>query len=196
MAKIVGAKDNIVGGTAGALQTDFPTSVSNVFSNNPKAAMIAEGDFVPGVAGAANPLEPETGFNVFDFPSINDSQPAVVGGGDLVVMFKDDPVARAFMEYLTTPGGGGDPGEAGRLLLGEQERRRERLPRRDPGEDGRGPGECGDVPLRPLRPAAVRVRRHRRPGPVQAVPGLPEGPGPTSTGSRRRWRLAAKKAFG
>ena len=103
MAKVIGDVDNIAGGRAGALQTDFPTSVSNVFSESPKAAMIAEGDFVPGVAGDANPLEPETGFNVFDFPSINDSEPAVVGGGDLVVMFTDNPVARAFMEYLTTP---------------------------------------------------------------------------------------------
>ena len=32
MAKIVGDADNIVGGTSGALQTDFPTSVSNVFA--------------------------------------------------------------------------------------------------------------------------------------------------------------------
>jgi ABC-type glycerol-3-phosphate transport system substrate-binding protein len=103
MAKIVGDVDNIAGGQAGALQTDFPTSVSNVFSATPKAAMIVEGDFVPGVAGEANPLEPETGFNVFTFPSINDSAPAVVGGGDLVVMFEDNPVARAFMEFLTTP---------------------------------------------------------------------------------------------
>jgi hypothetical protein len=103
MAKVVGDVENIAGGRAGALQTDFPTSVSNVFSATPKAAMIAEGDFVPGVAGDANPLEPETGFNVFAFPSINDSEPAVVGGGDLVVMFEDNPVARAFMEFLTTP---------------------------------------------------------------------------------------------
>jgi ABC-type glycerol-3-phosphate transport system substrate-binding protein len=103
MAKVVGDVDNIAGGKAGALQTDFPTSISNVFSNTPKAAMIIEGDFVPGVAGEANPLKPETGFNVFTFPSINDSAPAVVGGGDLVVMFKDDPVAKAFMEFLTTP---------------------------------------------------------------------------------------------
>jgi hypothetical protein len=102
MAKVIGDTDNIAGGKSGALQTDFPTSISNVFSADPKAAMIIEGDFVPGVAGTANPLEPETGFNVFEFPSINDSPPAVVGGGDLVVMFTDNPVARAFMEYLTT----------------------------------------------------------------------------------------------
>ena len=102
MAKVVGDADNIAGGKAGALQTDFPTSVSNVFSESPKAAMIMEGDFVPGVAGEANPLEPETGFNVFDFPSIGDSPPSVVGGGDFVVMFKDNPVAQAFVEYLAS----------------------------------------------------------------------------------------------
>jgi len=106
MAKIVGDVDNIAGGQAGALQTDFPTSVSNVFSKTPKAAQVIEGDFVPGVAGEGNPLEPETGFNVFSFPSINDSDPAVVGGGDLVVMFEDNPVAKAFMEFLTTPEAG------------------------------------------------------------------------------------------
>ena len=103
MAKIVGDTDNIAGGKAGALQTDFPTSVANVFSATPKAAMVIEGDFVPGVAGESNPLEAETGFNVFPFPAINDSPASVVGGGDLVVMFKDNPVAKAFVEYLTTP---------------------------------------------------------------------------------------------
>jgi alpha-glucoside transport system substrate-binding protein len=103
MAKIVGDTDNIAGGKAGALQTDFPTSVANVFSTTPKASMVLEGDFVPGVAGENNPLEPEEGFNVFPFPSIDDSVESVVGGGDLVVMFKDNPVAQAFVEYLTTP---------------------------------------------------------------------------------------------
>jgi alpha-glucoside transport system substrate-binding protein len=103
MAKIVGDTDNIAGGKAGALQTDFPTSVANVFSASPKAAMVIEGDFVPGVAGDKNPLEPEEGFNIFPFPSIDGSASSVVGGGDLVVMFKDNPVAKAFIEYLTTP---------------------------------------------------------------------------------------------
>jgi ABC-type glycerol-3-phosphate transport system substrate-binding protein len=103
MAKIVGDGGNIAGGQAGALQTDFPTSVSNVFSETPKAAMVLEGDFVPGVAGDANPLKPETGFNVFPFPTIGDSGKAVVGGGDLVVLFKESPAAQAFVEYLTTP---------------------------------------------------------------------------------------------
>jgi alpha-glucoside transport system substrate-binding protein len=100
MAKIVGDADNIAGGTAGALQTDFPTSVSNVFSENPKAAVVIEGDFVAGAV--ESPLEPETGFNVFQFPSFGDEPASVVGGGDTVVMFTDSPAAQALIRYLTT----------------------------------------------------------------------------------------------
>ena len=101
MAEIVGNPSNIAGGTQGALQTDFPTSVSQVFSESPDAAMVIEGDFVPG--SVESPLEPETGFNVFPFPAIDDSPPSVVGGGDFVVMFNDNPAAEALVEYLATP---------------------------------------------------------------------------------------------
>jgi ABC-type glycerol-3-phosphate transport system substrate-binding protein len=100
MGKILGDADNIAGGTSGALQTDFPTSVSNVFSESPKAAQVIEGDFVPGVVDS--PLEAETGYNVFAFPEIGDSGKVVVGGGDTVVMFEDSPAAQALVRYLTT----------------------------------------------------------------------------------------------
>jgi alpha-glucoside transport system substrate-binding protein len=103
MAQVLGDSGNIAGGTAGALQTDFPTSVSNVFAQKPKAAMVLEGDFVPGVVASKNPLKPITGYNQFAFPSINGSPPAVMGGGDIVVMFKDSPAARALITYLATP---------------------------------------------------------------------------------------------
>jgi alpha-glucoside transport system substrate-binding protein len=101
MAKIVGDADNMVGGTAGALQTDFPTSVTNVLSQEPKGAQVIEGDFVPGAV--EHGLEPETDFNVFAFPEIGDSGAAVVGGGDTVVLFSDSPAAQALVGYRTTP---------------------------------------------------------------------------------------------
>ena len=101
MAKIYGDKDNIVGGTQGALQTDFPGSVSNVFTDNPKGAMVMEGDFVAGAVKTT--LKPETGYNVFPFPNVNGSAPAVMGGGDIVIMFKDTPAAQAFVKFLATP---------------------------------------------------------------------------------------------
>jgi alpha-glucoside transport system substrate-binding protein len=101
MAKVLGDTQNIAGGTAGALQTDFPTSVSNVFAQSPKAAQVIEGDFVPGAVETG--LEPETDFNVYGFPTIGDAAPSVVGGGDTVVMFNDSPAAQALIKYLASP---------------------------------------------------------------------------------------------
>ena len=100
MADVVGESDNMVGGTQGALQTEMPQSVANVFNDPPKAAMVLVGDFAPGQGDFT--LEPETGFNVFTFPSIEGSEPMVVGSGDLFVNFKQSEAATAFLEYLTT----------------------------------------------------------------------------------------------
>jgi alpha-glucoside transport system substrate-binding protein len=100
MADIVGDSADMVGGTEGALQTEMPDSVANVFNDPPKAAMVPVGDFAPAQGDFT--LERETGYNVFTFPSIDGSGPSVVGGGDLFVQFRDSPAADAFLEYLTT----------------------------------------------------------------------------------------------
>ncbi len=100
MADVVGASDNMVGGTDGALQTEMPDSVAKVFSDAPDGAMVVIGDFAPGVTETT--LEPETGYNVFTFPSIEDSVQSVVGSGDLFLKFKESAAADAFLEYLTT----------------------------------------------------------------------------------------------
>jgi alpha-glucoside transport system substrate-binding protein len=101
MADVLGDSSNTYGGTSGALQTDFPTSVNNVFQTPPKAAMVIEADFVPGVATVK--AKPVTDYNVFTFPSVDGSTPSVVAGGDTVMMFKDTPAAEAFVKYLATP---------------------------------------------------------------------------------------------
>jgi alpha-glucoside transport system substrate-binding protein len=103
MVQILGDTGNIAGGTSGALQTDFPTSVTNVYSNPPKAAMVFEGDFVQGVIDSSTKAQAGTDYNQFPFPSINGSQPSVVGGGDMIVTFKSDPATEAFVKYLATP---------------------------------------------------------------------------------------------
>jgi hypothetical protein len=103
MAEIVGDSGNIAGGTQGALQTDFPTSVTQVFADPPKAAQVMEGDFVAGVISDSTEAQPGEGFDVFPFPAIGDSGSVIVGGGDTVVMFTDSPAAQAFVTYLTTP---------------------------------------------------------------------------------------------
>jgi alpha-glucoside transport system substrate-binding protein len=100
-AKIVGDTGNIPGGRSGALQTDFPTSVTQVLSDKPKAAMAIEGDFVPNDAKAD--VKPIKDYNVFPFPSIKPStRSAIVGGGDTVIMLKSNAASRAFISFLAT----------------------------------------------------------------------------------------------
>jgi alpha-glucoside transport system substrate-binding protein len=94
---------NMAGGTSGALQTDFPTSVTNALSPSPKAAMVIEADFVPTDITDKS-MKPITDYNEFPFPTIGKASPAtVLAGGDVVVMFKDTPATRALVKYLATP---------------------------------------------------------------------------------------------
>jgi len=103
MAEVFSDTDNIAGGTSGALETDFPSAVTNAFKEDPDAAMVIEADFVESVITDSTEAEPETGFNVFDFPAVEGSDPAVVGGGDSIIMFEDSPAAQALIEYLASP---------------------------------------------------------------------------------------------
>jgi len=101
MAKVFSDSSNIAGGTSGALQTDFPTSVSNVFAPDPKGAQVIEADFVPG--SVKTTLKPETGYNMFPFPSVNGSPESVVTKGNVIIIFRDSPAVQAFVRYLVTP---------------------------------------------------------------------------------------------
>ena len=101
MGKVLGDTSNLYGGTSGAVQTDFPTSVNNVFQNPPKAAIVMEGDFVPGVATVK--ASPVTDYNEFAFPSILPSTASSVEvGGDTIVTFRDNPAIEAFVKYLAS----------------------------------------------------------------------------------------------
>jgi alpha-glucoside transport system substrate-binding protein len=102
MAQVLGDTGNIPGGKSGALQTDFPTSVTQVLTDKPKAAMNIEGDFVPSDIKAN--VKPVTDYNVFPFPSIKPATASsIMGGGDTVIMLKDNPAARALISFLATP---------------------------------------------------------------------------------------------
>lgn len=105
MAQVLGDRQNILGGTQGALQTEFPASVEAVFQDPPRAAQVIEADFVPGVVADSTRLEPVTGYNVYAFPEIGDSEDYVVGGGDSITTFRDSPAVRAFVEFLASTEG-------------------------------------------------------------------------------------------
>ncbi len=102
-AELVGDPANIAGGTDGALETDFVTSVTQVFTGDPAAATVYEGDFVPGQIPADEGAEAGVDYDFFDFPSIDGSEPAVVGGGDAAVALTDNAAAQEFLAFLATP---------------------------------------------------------------------------------------------
>src|SRR5262245_62984829 len=101
LAELWGNNDLIAGGAKGALQTDFPTSVTNVFAENPKAAMVYEGDFVAGVISSETQAQVGTDANFFPFPQAGDSA-AVVGGGDVAVALTDKPASFELLKFLAS----------------------------------------------------------------------------------------------
>ena len=94
MGDIIGNGDLIAGGTSGALQTDFTGSVTQMFADPPEGAMLFEGNFVGGVINGETQSKVGPDADFFDFPSIDGSPPAVMGGGDLAALLKDSRAGR------------------------------------------------------------------------------------------------------
>ena len=104
MGQILGDTSNLDGGTSGALQNGFNTSVTDAFSSPSKGAMVFEADFVAGVILSSTKAKAASGFNVFTFPSIKPgpNASAVEIAGDMFVTFRDTPAIEAFVKYLAT----------------------------------------------------------------------------------------------
>ncbi|MEU9605179.1 ABC transporter substrate-binding protein [Streptomyces sp. NPDC048057] len=103
LAELFGKPALIAGGADGALQTEFPASVTQTFTggDQPKAAMVFEGDFV-GVNIAQTKAELGTDAKVFPFPAVG-AKPSVVTGGDAAVALKDSKGAQALLTFLASP---------------------------------------------------------------------------------------------
>ncbi|MEV5515831.1 ABC transporter substrate-binding protein [Streptomyces flaveolus] len=103
LAQIWGKKDFVAGGASGALQTEFPASVTQTFTggDQPKAGMVYEGDFVQVNIGETD-AKVGTDAKVFPFPAVGDTAP-VVSGGDAAVILKDSKAAQALATFLASP---------------------------------------------------------------------------------------------
>ncbi|MEU6112196.1 ABC transporter substrate-binding protein [Streptomyces albidoflavus] len=103
LADLFGNKDFLAGGQSGALQTEFPASVTQTFTggDQPKAGMVFEGDFVSINIGQTD-AEIGTDAKVFPFPAVGENSPAVVGG-DAAVALKDSKGAQALLTFLAAP---------------------------------------------------------------------------------------------
>jgi ABC-type glycerol-3-phosphate transport system substrate-binding protein len=103
MADVLGNPELLAGGTTGAEQTDFTGSVTQAFADPPEGAIVFEGDFVGGIVSGETNAQVGTDADFFDFPSIEGSEPAVLGGGDFAVLLDDTEGGRALIEFLATP---------------------------------------------------------------------------------------------
>ncbi|MET9411711.1 extracellular solute-binding protein [Streptomyces sp. NPDC002935] len=103
LAQVWGNKNFIAGGADGALQTEFPASVTQTFTggDQPKAGMVFEGDFV-GVNIAETKAKIGTDAKVFPFPAVGDKAP-VVSGGDAAVLLKESKAGQALLTFLASP---------------------------------------------------------------------------------------------
>jgi alpha-glucoside transport system substrate-binding protein len=93
---------NLPGGTEGAVQDDFVTSVTQVFADPPEAATVYEGDFAAAVIGGETSAKVGTDADFFDFPVIK-GEGGIVGGGDVAVALTDNPAAQELLAFLATP---------------------------------------------------------------------------------------------
>ncbi|CAL9313019.1 ABC transporter substrate-binding protein [Streptomyces sp. SudanB52_2052] len=99
LAQVWGKADYIA---TGALQTDFPASVTQVFTggDQPKAAMVAAGDFAQ--VNIPKDMKIGTDAKVFPFPAVGDTGP-VVSAGDAAVILEDSKGAQALATWLASP---------------------------------------------------------------------------------------------
>ncbi|WP_245796638.1 ABC transporter substrate-binding protein [Actinacidiphila alni] len=104
LGQLFGKKDLLAGGTSGALNADFPKSVTQVFTGNPPAgAMVYEGDFVSAFISANTKAKVGTDAKVFPFPAVGTGKAPVVSGGDVGVALKDSKGAQALLTYIASP---------------------------------------------------------------------------------------------
>ncbi|WP_326722730.1 ABC transporter substrate-binding protein [Streptomyces sp. NBC_00243] len=101
LAELWGKDDLIAGGRSGALQTEFPKSVTQTFSGDTPAGMVFEGDFVTANINADTKAKVGTDAKVFPFPAVGDQAP-VVSGGDVAVALKDGAGAQALLTFLAS----------------------------------------------------------------------------------------------
>ncbi|MFD7667574.1 ABC transporter substrate-binding protein [Streptomyces sp. NPDC059788] len=102
LGRLFGTPGLLAGGNSGALQTQFPASVTQTFSggDQPKAAMVSSADYA-ATNIAQTKAKVGTDAKVFPFPAVGSRSP-VVTGGDAAVALKDTKGAQALLTFLAS----------------------------------------------------------------------------------------------
>jgi len=92
------------GGAAAVASTDFRESPKGLFSSPPKCYMHHQASFIPSFFPEGTVLGQDADFFYMPpFASKPDLGKPVLGAGTLVLITKDTPSARAFIDFLETP---------------------------------------------------------------------------------------------
>lgn len=100
LAQVWGQDRFMPGGRGGALQTDFPTSVVDVYGDDPDAAMVAGADFIGGVVTAGTNATLGDDARVFPFPPMEEGDDSVVVAGDAAVAMNDRAATMELLRFL------------------------------------------------------------------------------------------------
>ncbi len=121
LGEIWAEEDFLVGGSEGALQADFPTSVTQVFTDPPDGGTVMEGDFVAGVISGDTEATVGEDADFFPFPAIGESEESVLVGGDAAVLMQDTEAGRALIRYLASADAGAIWAELGGFISPNRE---------------------------------------------------------------------------
>ncbi len=105
MTSLIANDKYVAGGKEGVLGTKFVDGIGRVFGKNADAQMYYEGGFVGGIAlnDVNTSLKVGTDIDFFPFPTIDPQYGSpLIGGGDLLVGFADNPQVRAYMKYMVS----------------------------------------------------------------------------------------------
>ncbi|MDQ3570944.1 MAG: extracellular solute-binding protein [Actinomycetota bacterium] len=116
LGQVLGRPEWLLGGAEGALATSFEGSVVQTFGQPAMAAMTFEGSFVAANIAKETRAEVGTDARFFEFPSINESEPSVIFGGDVAALLKDNEASRELIRFLATPEAAEPWAEAGGFI--------------------------------------------------------------------------------
>ncbi len=96
--------DKFVSGGAGTVaSTDFRDSPKGLFSSPPQCYMHHQASFIPSFFPEGTELGVDADFFYMPAYASKDLGKPVLGAGTLVMLTKDSPAARTFIEFLKTP---------------------------------------------------------------------------------------------
>ena len=96
--------DNVVGGTQGILSLNFGDSPADLFTDPPGCYLHRQGNFITGFFpdDVQSDLDAHVGVTYFPVVEGGYAGKPVLAGGDLAMLTKDSPAARAVMQFLST----------------------------------------------------------------------------------------------